>query len=157
MKPSVYVETSIISYLTSRPSRNRADSVRQRTTKEWFRQYASRFELIISELVEVESRRGDPDASARRLAALESMKVVPTDTRALEITELLIERGIVLESVPADAMHIAMATVGGADYLLTWNCKHIANATIRNRIEELLGRLGWACPIICTPDVLLED
>jgi len=157
MKPRVYIESSVVSYLTSRPSRNQTDAVRQQTTKDWFAKYASRFELIISELVVVESRRGDPEASSRRLAALESMKIVPTNANALELTDLLVTRGIVPESVPADAMHIAMATVGGADYLLTWNCKHIANATIRNRISELLGALGWDSPVICTSDVLLED
>lgn len=157
MKPKVYIETSVISYLTSRPSQNQTDAVRQRTTQEWFDRYSNHYGFIISELVVVESRRGDPDASARRLAALESMKVVPTDATALELTDILVTRGIVPESVPADAMHIAMATVGGADYLLTWNCKHIANATIRNRIAELLGARGWACPVICTPDVLLEE
>ena len=156
MKPKVYIETSVISYLTSRPSRDLVAAARQETTLQWFEQQADNFLLLVSELVVEEAGRGNPEAAGKRFAVMKSVEVVPQSESALELADLLVESGAVPEVAGADALHIALAAAGNSDYLLTWNCKHIANAIRRKQIHEVLRDVGWVCPIICTPDELLE-
>ena len=150
MKPKAYVETSIISYLTAWQSRDIVLAAHQQVTRDWWTSRGN-FELFASQFVLDEAGAGDAEAAASRLAAL-------NDTTILEVTEdavLLAQRLIAAGGLPAqariDALHVAMAAVHGMDYLLTWNCRHIANAALRGRIEELCREAGFEPPIVCTP------
>jgi len=156
MKPSVYVETSVISYLASRPARDLIVAAHQELTREWWEERSGRFELVISELVEQEAGAGDPAASRSRLAALEGIAILALSDEAVSLAEHLVDEGPIPREAAADALHIAVAAVNGIDYLLTWNCKHLANAWLRVQIASLLEGAGYACPVICTPEELLE-
>ena len=156
MKPSVYVETSVISYLASRPARDLIVAAHQELTREWWEERSGRFELVISELVEQEAGAGDPAASRSRLAALEGIAILALSDEAVSLAEHLVDEGPTPREAAADALHIAVAAVNGIDYLPTWNCKHLANAWLRVQIASLLEGAGYACPVICAPEELLE-
>ncbi len=157
MKQKVYIETSIVSYLTSRRSRDVVIAAHQELTLQWWEQRAQVFTLVGSELVREESGRGDPAASAERLVAIEDLPVLAISDEAVSLAGQLVGSGPIPDSAAADALHIAVAAVNGVDYLLTWNCKHLANAVHRPQIEARVEESGYACPIICTPEELLED
>ncbi len=153
-KKKVYVETSVISNLTSRPSLNIRDAARQLVTRAWWDNQRENFELYSSFLVLAESMAGDPDAAKRRVETLRM-------TQNLEITPLmedLAEKLLTATAVPRtsyeDALHIACATIHQMDYLLTWNCKHIANAQTMPKIYKVCREAGYECPILCTPEQL---
>lgn len=157
MKPRVYIETSVVSYLTGRSSRDLVVAAHQEVTREWWRDRANDFSLIVSDLVMEEVERGDMEAVAARRTALEGLPVLSTHDEAVGVAEVLLSSGMIPRKAVADALHIALAATHGMDYLLTWNCKHIANALIRNHIVAVIERLGYSCPVICTPEELLEN
>ncbi len=156
MKQTVYVETSVISYLAGRPARDLIVVAHQEVTREWWDEQSNGFELVISELVVQEAGAGDPEASRVRLAAIEGMAILALSDEAVSIAEHLAGGGPIPPEAVADALHIAVAAANGIDYLLTWNCKHLANASLRVRIAAVLGSLGYTCPVICTPEELME-
>ncbi len=156
MKPKVYIETSVISYLTARPSRDVVIAAYQEITREWWRDAQARFDLVASELVVTESGAGDADAARARLEALESVALLDVDERSEELTRLLLDNGAVPHVAAADAAHIAIAVTNGVDYLVTWNFRHIANAAMRSRIERVCREAGYEPPTICTPNELME-
>ena len=156
MKPTVYIETSVVSYLTSRPSRDLVLAAHQQLTREWWEK-RSRFDLFISELVLREMSLGDLDAAARRLEAVQGIAVVALSDEATNLARTFVERGPIPEKALADALHISLSVLSGIDYLLTWNCSHIANAMIRSKIEEVCREAGYDPPVICTPEELMED
>ncbi|NCA72624.1 MAG: DNA-binding protein [Sphingobacteriia bacterium] len=157
MKPKVYVETSIISYLTARPSNDLRAAANQGTTIEWWETRRARFDVFISEFVIVEAGLGHPDAAARRLAAIADVPALEVTEGARALGKRLIIEGPIPTKAEVDAYHIAVAATNGMDYLLTWNCTHIANAAIRSKIEDTCRRSGIEPPIICTPLELMED
>lgn len=156
MKESVYIETSVISYLTSRPSRDTVIAAHQELTRQWWTAHAKTFHSVVSELVRNEAAGGDKEAASARLVVIDSLPFIAQNDAAIELTEALVVRGPIPKESAADAMHIALAAVHGIDYLLTWNCKHLANAVQRNRIVALVESAGYACPVICTPEELME-
>lgn len=156
MKQTVYVETSVISYLAGRPARDLVVAAHQELTHEWWDERSSGFQLVISELVEQEAGAGDPAASRVRLATIEGIAILALSDEALSIAEHLVDSGPIPPEAAADALHIAIAAANGVDYLLTWNCKHLANASLRVRIAALLEHAGYASPVICTPEELME-
>lgn len=156
MKQRVYLETSFISYLTGRPGRDMVIAAHQQLTRQWWEDRSSSFDLVVSELVVEEASRGDLDASRARLGTIQNIPILTVGPDAVSLAEMLISRGPIPHESAADALHIATAAVNGIDYLLTWNCKHLANASLRNRIEALVEDAGFACPVICTPEELLE-
>jgi predicted nucleic acid-binding protein len=129
----------------------------QELTRQWWKDRSGEFELFISELVQEEARRGDPDAAANRLEVLGKLPIISISDVAVTLAEHLVSEGHIPQESAADALHIAIAAVNGIDFLLTWNCKHLANASHRNRIETLVEGAGYACPVICTPEELMED
>ncbi|MBX3176093.1 MAG: type II toxin-antitoxin system VapC family toxin [Candidatus Hydrogenedentes bacterium] len=152
MKFKVYVETSVISYLAARPSRDVIIAGRQAVTREWWEHYRSRFELLSSVVVEDEAGRGDPAQCARRLELLAGIPRVAVSLEAAEIATRLIEEGGVPASCEEDALHIAIAATQGADYLVTWNFRHINNDAKKQTIGKIVNRCGCECPIICSPE-----
>lgn len=156
MKPKVYVETTVISYLTAWPSRDVVIAGHQQITRDWWQTAADRFELVASELVLNEAAAGDPDAARDRLAALATVTLLDAGDRALDLATQLIESGAIPEKSVEDAVHIAIAVTNGVEFLVTWNCRHIANATMRSQIELACRNAGFEPAIICTPDELME-
>jgi len=154
MANSVYIETSIISYLTSRVSRNLIGAARQQLTQAWWDTRLN-YDLYISEVVYRECAAGDPNAAKKRLDAIEGLTLLRVTTKAKEISKTLVARGIIPAKAAEDALHISIATVHAMDFLLTWNCKHIANPGIQKRIALYLKEQGLFLPFICTPDELL--
>lgn len=156
MKRKVYVETSVISYLTARPSKTILGAAHQQITLAWW-ETRNQYELLVSESVLRECGAGDPDAARKRLAVLSDIPLLLITEQAVQIAELLVERGIIPPKAAEDALHIAIATVNGVDYLLTWNCRHIANPEIQRGIAEQLEQIGLFLPFICTPEELLGE
>lgn len=153
----VYIETSVISYLASRPSRDVVIAAHQALTRQWWDERSGHFELVASALVEEEAGRGDASAAQARLVALDGIPMLGVDDRAVTLAEHLLANGLVPRESAADALHIALAGVNGIDYLLTWNHKHLANALLRTRIEIAVEDLGYAAPVICTPEELMGE
>ena len=156
MKSRIYLETSVISYLTAWPSRDLVRAGHQETTREWWATRTT-FELYISQLVLEEAAAGDPAAAAKRLEALRDVPVLELTTEATGLGRDLVLEAALPAKAAADALHIAIAAVQGMDCLVTWNCTHIANAMMRPRIEAICRANGFEPPIICTPLELLEE
>lgn len=154
MKPKVYVETTVVSYLTSLPSRDLVVAAHQRITQDWWANRREDFELYASQLVVQEARAGDAQMAGLRLAALDRVPLLGVSREAVSLARLLVEKGPLPEKAVADALHIAVATVHGVDYLLTWNCKHIANAEMHSGVASVCRRDGYEPPVICTPEEL---
>jgi predicted nucleic acid-binding protein len=152
----IYVETSVISYLASRPSRDIRIAAHQQMTAEWWDSRRADFDLFVSQLVIQEASAGDSGAAARRLAFLEGIPLLALTDSSLQLAERLLSEGAVPRGSEEDALHIALAAVHGVDYLLTWNFKHIANATLRMRIAAICVGAGHPVPVICTVEELLE-
>lgn len=157
VKPKVYVETTVVSYLTAWPSRDVIVAAHQQITDEWWRTKRRLFELYASQLVLREVQAGDNDMARRRLSALEEVELLEVTEEALALAEDLISKGPLPKKAAEDAVHIAVAVVNGRDYLITWNCKHIANARMRDKTEQVCRAKGYEPVIICTPEELLED
>jgi predicted nucleic acid-binding protein len=157
MKKTVYIETSIPSYLTARPSRDIRAAAWQQITAQWWDEARPDYELFTSELVLVEASAGDPEAARRRLEALQGVAELPIDREVQELAEALILKGGVPTGAEADALHIAVATVHRIDYLLTWNFRHIDNAATKPLIRAICADAGYSCPEICAPVELLPE
>lgn len=157
MKSKVYIETTIVSYLTAWPSQNLIVAAHQQITSNWWRNRRSDFELYASELVFQEASTGDKEMVQQRLEALKALSRLETTEAALLLAEALIAQGPLPTKAAEDALHIAVAVENGMDYLLTWNCKHLANASMRYKIEEICRKMGYVPVIICTPEELLEE
>ena len=156
MKPRLYLETTIPSYLVARRSRDLRLAADQETTQEWWDERRQNYDLFISQFVREEAQRGDPQAAAARLALLHGIPIVHEPDSATELAEQILAAGLIPPQAALDASHIAMATIHELNYLLTWNCKHIHNVVIIRQIERLCERPGYTCPIICTPNDLLD-
>ena len=148
--PSLYVETSIISYLTARPSRDLVRAAHQQVTRDWW-DARLQFDLYISQFVIDEASVGDPDAAARRLGALEGLPILDITEDARSLAKEILQQGGMPQKAYVDAAHVAVAAVHGIDYLLTWNCKHIANPAMRGKVEAICRMTGFDAPVICTP------
>lgn len=153
MRPRVYLETSVLSYLTALPSRDLIRAAHQQITVEW---WAARqaFDLFVSQPVLDEIAAGDPTAAARRLAAIEGVEVLSATLEAERLAIALLNAAALPRKAAIDAAHVAIAAVHGMSFLLTWNCTHIANAQMRPHIEHVCRENGAAPPIICTPEEL---
>lgn len=156
MKPKVYIETSIVSYLTARPSSDVRVMANQDITNEWWETRRSDFDLFISEFVVAEAALGDPEPASRRMGVIESIAELVATEEVRQLGKALIAEGAIPPQAEVDAYHIAIAAVNGIDYLLTWNCTHIANAAMRPRIDSVCRERGYEPPIICTPQELME-
>ena len=155
MKPRLYLETTIPSYLAARPSRDPITFGHQEATRLWWNEHRHRYDFYVSEFVAMEIARGDAAAAAARTAFLDEIPRLSATPQVLQLARALIAEGLIPQKAGEDAAHIAVATVHGMDFLLTWNCRHIHNVTTLRRIEQLCAKLGYACPVICSPDELL--
>jgi len=154
---TVYIETSIISHASARPSNNPVTAVLQDQAKRWLADEATKYELVTSQFVIDEVSLGDPDAARKRLKLLANVRVLLPDAGVERIADEIISRSLMPSKARLDALHVASAAVGRVEYLLTQNCRHIANATELPRVYDLLQDLGFPRLLICTPAEFLGD
>lgn len=155
-RPKVYLESSVISYLAARPSRDILATAHQQVTREWWERSRSHFDLFVSGEVLNEICRGDPAASQLRLQYVENLPVLEADDQARFLAAEILRTSTLPQKAAADAAHIAIAIVNGMDFLLTWNCTHIANGFVQRAISHLSRDMGFEPPIIVTPEELTE-
>ncbi len=152
---SVYIETTVISYLVSRPSRDILVAAHQQTTNEWWSSRRQEFECFISQIVIDEIQAGDHEAAEERMKEIGDFAVLEVTIEDERLTEAIIEAGAIPKRAVRDAAHIAVAAVNDIDYLLTWNCRHLANAQIIRRVSVICNTRGYSMPVICTPEELM--
>lgn len=154
-KESVYIETTVVSYLTAWLSRDLIRAAHQQITQEWWQHRRNDFELFVSEFVINEAAAGDTEAAEKRLEALANIALLDVSSDVEKLAKKLIDDQALPSKAVTDALHIAVASVHGINYLLSWNCKHIANAEMQSAIEKVCEEQGYKCPKICTPEELL--
>ncbi|MEW6252077.1 MAG: type II toxin-antitoxin system VapC family toxin [Planctomycetota bacterium] len=155
MKATVYLETTVVSYLAAWPSRDLVRAAQQQITREWWA-VRGRYELFVSELVLAEASAGDAAAAAARLGVLEGVPVLGIGPEADALAEALVAKLAIPAAALRDAVHVAVCATNGMEYL-TWNCRHLANLHQRARIEQVCREAGYEPPLIGTPNELLED
>jgi hypothetical protein len=156
-KPTLYLETSVISYLAALPSRDPVTARNQRITREWWDTRRERYQLVTSEAVVDEAAAGDREFARRRLSLLSGMPRVDVRDPALIALAASLSRQVPLPGKAAvDGLHIAASAVYGIEYLLTWDARHIANPVLRPRIAKILKATGWRSPLLCTPAEIMS-
>ena len=148
---SVYLETTFISYLVARPSRDLLVAAHQQATQDWWAERRDAFECYVSQVVIDEATAGDPAEVQKRLVVLGSLSALDVTDETEALTQAILSSGALPPNAVRDAAHVAVAAVHAVDFLLTWNCRHIANAEKRPELEALCQLAGFRCPIICTP------
>ena len=155
MKQRVYPETTIVSYVTARPSRDLILAAHQEVTRQWWEERRGHFEIYVSQLVSDEAGRGDVEAVRKRQEVLKAIVSLAVTEDAIALASRLTEEHALPSEAGADALHIAVAAVNGMDFLMTWNCRHIANMELLPAIRRTLERHGYELPWVCTPEELL--
>ncbi len=153
---SVYLETSVIGYLASRPGSDIVFAANQLLTLQWWNDHRQEFELFVSQAVVDECSAGDPAAAAERLVFVNGIPVLIVNSATKLLAQQLLRHVGLPAKAAVDAIHIAISAQNRVDYLLTWNCKHIANPSFRRKIDEVLTDGGLVPPVICTPQELLN-
>lgn len=154
---TVYIETSIVSYLRQRPSSKVVMAARQLLTSRWWDTERTNYQLVVSQYVLDEASAGDPTLAAERVKALAGIPLLPNAPQITRIANEIMTRAILPPKAQVDALHIATVAHHRIQYLLTWNCKHIANAKILPRIHQVLTDAGVPIQVICTPEELLGN
>jgi hypothetical protein len=157
MTPKVYLETSIISYLTAFPSNDVITAGHQLVTLDWWENHRQKFEIVASELVVQEASLGNPQMAGNRLAVLSDIEILDVTDEARDLAKILLIKKAVPEKAAADALHIAVVAVEKIEFLATWNFKHIANAKMQVKIEEAIRAEGYEPSHICTLEELLGE
>jgi hypothetical protein len=147
----VYIETSIVSHATARPTADRATAILQEQARRWMDEQRPNYEVVTSQLVITEAGGGDPDAASRRLAMLSDVPILEENPDVDAVADELIRRSLIPAAARLDALHVAVAALAGVQYLLTQNCRHIANAHVLPRVYRLLEELGLSGLLICAP------
>lgn len=156
MKPLVYIETTVASYLTARATRDMIAMARQQITMAWWEARLADFSPVVSQLVLDEAARGDTEAAQRRLLVLARFPLLEVTAECLRLARKFIRPGAMPEKAKDDALHLAISAVHRVDYLLTWNFRHIANAESRRLLERICTQSGYSFPSISTPDELMK-
>lgn len=157
VKPRIYVETSVVSYLVARPSRDVVVLGHQETTRAWWDSSLALHDVYVSELVLLEAKRGDPGAASERLEAIAQFPVLAISDEARKLAGLYVREIPLPVKASADALHLAIATLNQMDYVVTWNCEHIARGRVKRRLEEINRANDLAVPTVCTPEELFYE
>jgi predicted nucleic acid-binding protein len=157
MNKRVYIETSVISYLAARPSRNILAAAWQQVTLDWWEKKRPQFDLFMSELVLNEVKRGDPDAVQKRIEKLQGIPDLEITNEVVALAKKLVDESALPREAMDDAIHIAIAAFHGMDYLLTWNYRHLDNAEKKPLIRSICAIAGYRCPEISTPQEFLGE
>ena len=150
MKPRAYLETSLVSYVVGRLSRDVIVLGNQELTREWWHRRRREYDLFVSEVVSREIVLGNPEVAEQRLSLIQTLPILAVTIEAERLAPMILRAAGLAANAETDALHVAVATVHGMDFLLTWNCTHIANATIRRAIERQCRLSGYEPPVICT-------
>jgi predicted nucleic acid-binding protein len=156
MKKRLYIETTVVSYLTVKPSRDIIIAGHQGATRDIWPELSVKFETYVSALVFEEARKGDRDQAQLRVAAIESFPMLDIDDDARILAETIIAKKGIPSQYPEDALHIAVAAVNGIEIVVTWNFAHLNNPFIRKILRRIIEDEGYECPEICSPEELLE-
>lgn len=154
MKPKVYIESSVVSYLVARPSNDLIKAARQAITEAWWADSLHHYSIYVSELVEQEIAQGHPGAAEKRLAITENIPNLSVSQEAQSIAQQLLSMKAIPPNSEEDALHIGIAAANGIEFLLTWNFKHINNASTKTVIRNVIEELGYQCPELCSPEEL---
>lgn len=154
-KKTVYIETSVVSYLTARPTRDLVAAASQKLTVDWWEMQRNRFDLYTSDVTLEEARKGNPGAAALRIEALSGIPILPATQAVIRLSKLLLQERALPPKALNDAIHIAVSAVHGIHYLLTWNYRHIDNAETKPVIRYVCATHGYDSPEICTPQELI--
>ena len=157
VKQRVYLETTIVSYLTSRPSRDLILAAHQEVTRQWWEHRRRGFDLHVSQFVLNEAAGGEPAAAKKRLALLKGLRQLPVTDEVIELGQALVADGMLPPKAGIDALHIAVATVHEMDVLLTWNCRHLANAELLIGLRRYMGGKDYEIPVVTTPEELMGE
>ncbi|MGH8000713.1 MAG: type II toxin-antitoxin system VapC family toxin [Brasilonema sp.] len=157
MTESIYIDTSIAGYLTARTNNNLILMANMEITREWWENRRSNFNIYISEVVLDEAAQGDAEIAAKRLEIMNNFPLLELNDTVEYLASQFLSKSNFPAKAANDALHIALATVYGLDYLLTWNCKHIANAQIQKKLSQISVESGYTLPTICTPYELMGD
>jgi len=155
MRASTYLDSNVISYLTARPSRDVIGLAHQQITQDWWHRQRHGFNLHVSELVIFEIARGDRTAAQSRLDLVRDLPIIRITPEARILADLIFGATTLPDKAAADALHVALAAVNGMDFLLTWNCTHIANGVVLKIVNTICRDAGYEPPIVCTPEELL--
>jgi hypothetical protein len=153
-KPTLYLETSVVSYLAARPSRDPILAGQQASTNRWWKEKRHRFEIFVSRLVWQEASQGDATAVKRRLKFIQSLRELQVTAKVAELARDLIAKKTIPANAADDATHIALGACYAVNFLLTWNFTHINNPETEEQIRDVCNGHGFHCPVICTPDQL---
>ena len=154
--PSVYIETTVVSYVTARPSRDLIVAAHQQVTMEWWENTLPHCQPFVSPVVIEEAARGDREAAKLRLEKIAGFPVLEVTNEVRELADLYFAHTQIPEKARGDAYHLALATYHGIDFLVSWNFTHILAAPIRVMIQDINASRGIRTPIICTPEELME-
>ncbi len=157
IKPRVYVEPTVVSYLVARPSNNPILAARQEASRQLWENYTDRFEFVISSVVRDEIGQGDAIAAQQRLEVVSSLRILELLPEVDVLGQKLLDTGAIPRNSESDAQHIAIATVHSVEYLVSWNHKHIVNENRREHIKYVCQEEGFQPTILCTPIQLMED
>ena len=152
---SVYIETTIVSYLVARPSRDLLVATHQQITQVWWIERSKEFDCYISQVVIEEASVGDPEQAKKRIEIINVFPALEVTEAVEKLTRSILAKGIIPTRAVRDAAHISVAAVNNMDYLLTWNCKHLANAQIMRKVASVCAKEGFNMPLICTPEELM--
>jgi predicted nucleic acid-binding protein len=156
MKKRLYIETTVVSYLTAKPSRDIMVAGHQEATRELWPELSDKYETYISALVFEEARKGDPDQAQMRIEAIEPFPMLDIDDEARTLAQKIITGKGIPAEYPEDALHIAVAAVNGIEVVITWNFAHLNNPFTRKMVRQIIEGEGYGCPEICSPEELLE-
>ena len=156
LKPSVYIETTVVSYLTARPSRDLVIAAHQQVTLEWWDNALPRLDPFVSAVVIEEGSRGEPEAAKLRMEKISNFPLLEVTREVQELADCYFNQTQIPEKARADAYHLALAASHGMDFLVSWNFTHILSAMIRTVIQDINESHGIYTPFICTPEELME-
>lgn len=153
----IYIESTIPSYVVARPARDLLQAARQQLTRDWWELKRDKHELFASQVVLDEIAFGETAMAKLRLELLQSLPLLPVTDEVKEFAGKVLTSGLLPVTADRDAVHIALASAYEMDILLSWNCRHIANAAIQARLRKLADAFGYTLPVICTPEELMEN
>ena len=156
MKPRIYIETTVISYMAARPARDVVSLARQEMSREFWLWAPTVYEFCCSELTRIEISKGDEVVARRRLDYLEQCHVLPYMPQTVDLAERLIGVNGVPETEPEDAAHIAIATLAQVKYIVSWNFSHMVGPQAKRQLEKAIASLGYTPPILATPEEIFE-
>ncbi|MCB9766841.1 MAG: type II toxin-antitoxin system VapC family toxin [Candidatus Omnitrophica bacterium] len=151
---SIYIETSIPSYLAAQTSSDLVIAGHQAITRKWWPMASKNFDCFVSEAVISEVSRGDPDASKRRMECIQNIEILAYSEEIESLIRTYSESLGLTGAAIADLPHFAYAVGYGMDYMATWNCRHIANGNVIRRLMEVNRQIGRDTPVIVTPEEL---